>query len=63
MKIKVREMSYDQVMALPRPARKKPKRPNALFRAIVRLSSSLTPSDRQLIDLNSRPAIYVPILS
>ena len=66
MKIKVREMSYDQVMALPRPARKKPKRPNALFRAIVRLAAmkelkktGFTFSERRMELVGDRPCLIL----
>ena len=36
MKIKTKELTYEQVMALPKPEHKKPKRPNWLFRTLVR---------------------------
>ncbi|MBE6585594.1 MAG: hypothetical protein E7645_03605 [Ruminococcaceae bacterium] len=36
MKIKTKEMTYEEVMALPKPEHKKPKRPNWLFRTLVR---------------------------
>ena len=39
MKIKTKTLSYDQVMALPRPAHKRPLRPNLLFRTLVRVLS------------------------
>lgn len=37
MKIKTKTLSYDRVMALPRPQRKKPLRPNFLLQSLVRL--------------------------
>ena len=39
MKIKLKTKSYADVMALPRPKRKKPKRPNILFRTLLKLVS------------------------
>ncbi len=36
MKIKTKELTYEEVMALPKPEHKKPKRPNWLFRTLVR---------------------------
>ena len=39
MKIKTRDLSYDEVMALPRSERKKPLRPNLLFRTLLKLAS------------------------
>ena len=36
MKIKTKKLTYEQVMALPKPEHKKPKRPNWLFRTLVR---------------------------
>lgn len=39
MKTKILVKPYDQVMALPRAAHKKPKRPNLLFRTLVRVLS------------------------
>ncbi len=39
MKIKIKNKSYDEVMALPRPAHKAPRKPNILFRTVVRLLS------------------------
>ncbi len=39
MKIKVKNMPYEQVMALPRPKHKPPKKPNILFRSLIRLLS------------------------
>lgn len=40
MKIKVVEKSYEEVMALPRPKHKNPKKPSLLFRTLVRLLGS-----------------------
>lgn len=40
MKIKTLPMDYDRVMALERPARQDPKKPNAFFRSLVRLASA-----------------------
>ena len=40
MKIKTKELSYDEVMALPRPEHKPPQRPSPLLRAVVRLASA-----------------------
>ena len=37
MKIKTMEMSYDQVMALPRPGHQKPMRPNLLLTTLIRV--------------------------
>lgn len=39
MKIKVKNMPYERVMALPRPKHKPPKKPNIIFRTLVRLLS------------------------
>ncbi len=39
MKIKTRVMSYEDVMNLPRPAHRKPRRPNWVFRTMVRLAA------------------------
>lgn len=39
MKIKTIEKSYDEVMALPRPKHKRPKRPSIFFRTLVRILS------------------------
>lgn len=41
MKIKVRHMAYEDVMALPRSKHQKPKRPHILFRTLVRLASQI----------------------
>ena len=41
MKTKIKTLSYDKVMALPRPAHKAPRRPNPLFRAVIRTFSAL----------------------
>ena len=40
MKIKTRELSYEEVLALPRPEHQKPKRPGLLFRSLVRAASA-----------------------
>ncbi len=37
MKIKTKPMSFAKVAALPKPKRKRPKRPNILFRALIRV--------------------------
>ena len=37
MKIKTKKLSYEEVMALPRPVRKPPRRPDPLLRALIRL--------------------------
>ena len=39
MKVKTKHLSYDEVMALPRPRHQKPKRPNILFRTLLKLVS------------------------
>lgn len=39
MKIKVKKMDYDEVMALPRPGHRHPKRPNILFRTLLKIAS------------------------
>ncbi len=39
MKIKVKEMPFERVVSLPRPKPKSPKKPNILFRTLVRLLS------------------------
>ena len=39
MKVKTKRMSYDEVMALPRPKHKKPKRPNIFFRTLLKFLS------------------------
>lgn len=41
MKIKTRAMSYEQVMAMPRPAHKKPFRPSILLQTVIRVASIL----------------------
>lgn len=41
MKIKVREMDYDKVIALKRPKRKDPMRPSRLLQVLIRVLSSL----------------------
>ena len=41
MKTKIKTLSYDEVMALPRPTHKEPRRPNPLFRAVIRAYSAL----------------------
>lgn len=39
MKIKTKRLPYEKVINLPKPKRKKPKKPNFLFRSIVRIAS------------------------
>ena len=39
MKIKTKQLSYEQVMALPRPKSRKPLRPNIILRTIMRIAS------------------------
>ncbi|MBO5868072.1 MAG: 1-acyl-sn-glycerol-3-phosphate acyltransferase [Oscillospiraceae bacterium] len=39
MKIKTKTMTYDKVMALPRPAHKKPYKPSVLLQTVVRIAS------------------------
>ncbi len=39
MKVKTKRLSYDEVMALPRPKHQKPKRPSILFRTLLKLVS------------------------
>ena len=39
MKIKTKKLSYDEVMALPRPEHKLPRKPNMLLTGIIRLYS------------------------
>lgn len=39
MKIKTRKSNYEQVMSLPRPRPKKPKKPNPFFRTLIRVAS------------------------
>ena len=39
MKIKTRTLTYDQVMALPRPEHKLPIKPNLFFRSLIRLAA------------------------
>ena len=39
MKIRTRRLSYEEVMALPRPKRRKPIRPNILLRTIIRIAA------------------------
>lgn len=41
MKIKARRMAYEDVLSLPKAKHKKPKRPNFLFRTLVRLLSQV----------------------
>ena len=40
MKIKVKELSYEEVLRLPRPARKPPRLPNPLLRAAFRIATA-----------------------
>ena len=40
MKIKTMALPYEQVMALPRPAYREPKRPNLFFRTLVRAAAA-----------------------
>ena len=40
MKIKTKPLPYDEVMRLPRPAHKKPRRPNPLLRAVARVAGA-----------------------
>ncbi|MBQ2675834.1 MAG: 1-acyl-sn-glycerol-3-phosphate acyltransferase [Clostridia bacterium] len=42
MKIGVKKLSYDKVMALPSPKRKKPKKPNMFFRVLIKLLSVMS---------------------
>ena len=39
MKIKMKRMTYDEVMALPRPRHRRPLRPDMVFRTIIRVGS------------------------
>jgi len=39
MKIKTKTMTYDQVMALPRPAHKKPYKPSIILQTVIRIAS------------------------
>ena len=39
MKVKIKHLSYDAVMALPHPKHKRPKRPSILFRTLLKLVS------------------------
>lgn len=39
MKIKTAEMTYEEVLALPKPAHRKPKKPNILFRTLLKTVS------------------------
>ena len=39
MKIKTKALSYDELITLPAPARKKPQKPNLFFRTLVRLAA------------------------
>lgn len=41
MKIKTKTMTYEQVMALPRPAHKRPFKPSLLLQTVIRLASML----------------------
>ena len=41
MKIKTKSLSYEKVMALPRPARKRPFRPNFLLQTVIRIAGIL----------------------
>ena len=40
MKIKTMPLTYEEVLALPKPKRPKPKRPGFLFRSLVRILSA-----------------------
>ena len=42
MKINTRNLSYEQVMALPRPAHKKPRKPSKFLATVVRIVSGFT---------------------
>lgn len=41
MKIKTKKRSYEEVLALPKPAHQKPRKPNILFRSVIRLLSEM----------------------
>ena len=47
MKIKTKALGYDEVLALPRPERQKPHRPNLFFRTLVRAAASGDLKDTQ----------------
>ena len=47
MKIKTNALGYDEVLALPRPERQKPHRPNLFFRTLVRAAASGDLKDAQ----------------
>ena len=47
MKIKTKAIGYDEVLALPRPERQKPHRPNLFFRTLVRAAASGDLKDAQ----------------
>ena len=47
MKIKTKALGYDEVLALPRPERQKPHRPNLFFRTLVRAAASGDLKDAQ----------------
>ena len=42
MKINTKQLSYEQVLALPRPAHKKPRKPSRFLATVVRLVSGVT---------------------
>ena len=39
MKIRTRQLSYEKVMQLPRPKRRKPIRPNIILRTVIRIAA------------------------
>ena len=66
MKIKTKPLSYEEVLALPRPARKPPRRPSPLLRAVVRLVSAgdlkathFTYTDRRPAEIVGRPSLIL----
>ena len=53
MKIRTKEMSYEEVLKLPRPKQQHPKKPNLFFRTVMKVAS--------IPDL--RKAHFIPIIS
>ena len=66
MKIKTKPLSYEEVLTLPRPEHKPPRRPNPLLRAVVRLAAAgdlkathFTWTDRRPKEIIGRPSLIL----
>ena len=66
MKIKTKPLSYEEVLTLPRPEHKPPRRPSPLLRAVVRLAAAgdlkathFTWTDRRPKEIIGRPSLIL----